>query len=161
MSAVKEHAKPDFSLYRSVDFEEHVGFLDRFRDQFARIVAALPKSQSRLVVFVDDLDRCGPDKTLQSLDAIKVVLDVPGCIFVLGIDSAIIERATAAKYPTDAVAQREYLRKIVQLAFHLPALTGIDLKAYLLGLDVAFPDERCRTVFFEALSRNPRASSSA
>jgi Cdc6-like AAA superfamily ATPase len=154
--AVRREFKPDFSLYRSMDFEGHIGFLDRFREQFQRIIDSLPGSQRRVVIFVDDLDRCGPEKALQLLDAIKVFLDVPECIFVLGVDIAVIQRAVADKYAKDEMAQKEYLSKIVQLPFHLPPLTEGDLRTYLLGLDVQFPDERCREVFLAALSRNPR-----
>jgi hypothetical protein len=147
---------PDFSLYRSLDFESHIGFLDRFRDQFSRIVAALPNKNSRVVVFVDDLDRCSSDKALHLLDAIKVFLDVPECFFVLGLDLAVIQSALATKYPNDRIAQKEYLDKVIQLPFQLPPLTALDLENYLRALDVVFPDDRCREVFLASLSRNPR-----
>lgn len=156
VEAVRERMTLNFSVYRSMDFERHIGFLDRFRDQFARIVRALPGPAGRVVVFVDDLDRCGPEKALQLLDAIKVFLDVSGCVFVLGVDVAVIQKALVQKYPDDPVAQNEYLAKIVQLPFHLPPLTESDLDAYLRGLDVQFPDERCRDVLLACLSRNPR-----
>jgi hypothetical protein len=155
-TAIQREVKPDFNLYRSVDFDKHIGFLERFRDQFTRIVASLPERNRRVVIFVDDLDRCGPDKALELLDAIKIFLDVPGCIFVLGIDLSIIQQALAKKYPEDRVAQREYLSKIVQLPFQLPPLTAEDLTAYLRGLDVKLPDERCREVFLASLAPNPR-----
>jgi hypothetical protein len=155
-TAIEREVRPDFNVYRSVDFDKHVGFLERFRDQFARIVASLPARSRRVVVFVDDLDRCGPDKALELLDAIKIFLDVPGCVFVLGIDLAIIQQALAKKYPDDRIAQREYLSKIVQLPFQLPPLTAQDLAGYLRGLDVQLPDQRCREVFLAALAPNPR-----
>jgi len=153
--AIRREVKPDFTLYHSVDFDQHVGFLERFRDQFARIVASLPES-GRVVIFVDDLDRCGPDQALGLLDAIKIFLDVPNCVFVLGIDRSIIQQALVKKYPEDPVAQREYLSKIVQLPFQLPPLTAQDLGGFLQRLDVQLPDERCREVFLAALAPNPR-----
>ena len=155
-TAVRREVKPDFSLYHSVDFDQHVGFLERFRDQFARIVASLPEPSRRVVIFVDDLDRCGPDQALALLDAIKIFLDVPNCVFVLGIDRSIIQQALVKKYPDDPVAQREYLSKIVQLPFQLPPLTTDDLAGFLRRLDVQLPDERCRDVFLAALAPNPR-----
>ena len=154
--AALKDGHPDFSLYRSIDFEKHIGFLDRFREQFGRIVDSLPGKARRLVIFIDDVDRCSPEQVLQLLDAIKVFLDVPRTIFILGLDQAVIDQALAVKYPTDPVAQREYMSKLVQLPFHLPPLTQDDLVAYLRGLDVDFPDERCRDVFLSCLPRNPR-----
>jgi hypothetical protein len=108
------------------------------------------------VVFVDDLDRCSPEKALQLLDAIKVFVDVPGCIFLLGVDAAVLQRALASKYPDDGNAQREYLAKIVQLSFHLPPLTEHEMGSYIQHLNVTFPDERCREIFLAALAQNPR-----
>ncbi len=156
VAAIQREVRPDFNVYRSIDFDKHVGFLERFREQFARIVASLPEGNRRVVIFVDDLDRCGPDKALELLDAIKIFLDVPGCVFVLGIDLAIVQQALAKRYPDDRVAQREYLSKIVQLPFQLPPLTADDLAGYMRGLDVQLPDERCREVFLAALAPNPR-----
>jgi len=139
-----------------MDFEQHVGFLEKFRDQFERIVMSLPGKARRVVVFVDDLDRCSPDKALQMLDAIKVFLDIPECIFVLGLDFNVVQQALMLKFPDDRLAQREYLAKIIQLPFELPPLTDADLADYLRGLDVQFPDERCRAVLLSSLARNPR-----
>lgn len=156
VAAIRREITPDFSVYQSVDFEKHIGFLERFRDQFARIVQSTGSGKRRVVIFVDDLDRCGPDKALELMDAIKIFLDVPGCIFVLGIDQSIIAQALMKKYPDDRVAQREYLSKIIQLPFHLPPLTEDDLMEYVRGLEVRFPDERCRAVFLSSVAPNPR-----
>src|SRR4051794_6890454 len=96
---VRKDAAAEFSLHKPMDFEKHIGWLERFRDQFSRILAGLPGPTPRLVVFVDDIDRCSPDKALALLDAIKVFLDLPGCIFVLGLDLSVAQKALAMKYP--------------------------------------------------------------
>ena len=152
---IRERIGADFASYKSLDFQSHIGFLDRFRTQFAHIVEAVPGGR-HVVVFIDDLDRCGADKALEVLDTIKVFLDVPGCVFVLGVDIAVLQRALEKKYPDDAVAQGEYLSKIVQLPFHLPPLMDADLRGYVEKLDVRFPDDRCREVMLGGLARNPR-----
>jgi hypothetical protein len=33
-----------------------------------------------LAIFIDDLDRCLPEKTVQVLEAVKLFLDKPGCV---------------------------------------------------------------------------------
>lgn len=147
---------PGQSLYRELDFEAHVGTLARFREQFARMVESLPGSASRVVIFIDDLDRCEPEKALQLLDVIKVFLDVSRCIFVVGVDIAIVQRALQHRYPDDPVAQREYLSKIIQLPFHLPPPTPAELRDFVLNLDVRFPDDRCGEVFLGSVAHNPR-----
>jgi hypothetical protein len=156
IDAARRETRQDIALFRPMDFEQHAGSLEKFREQFARILEALPRDTPRLVVFVDDIDRCSPDKALQLLDTIKTFLDLPRCIFVLAVDPSVLQRALETKYPGDMLAQREYLAKIVQLPFHLPPLTSDDLSSYLRLLDVRFPDERCRAVFLSTLAHNPR-----
>ena len=56
------------------------------------------QKENRLVVFIDDLDRCMPEKAIEVLEAIKLFLDVQGCIFVLGLDQEVIARGIELKY---------------------------------------------------------------
>ena len=144
------------SLYRAMDFEAHVGVIERIREQFARLVAALPNPDTRVIIFIDDLDRCDPENALRLLDAIKVFFDAPRCVFILGLDLSVVQKALDKKYHEDAIAQREYLGKIVQLPFHLPPPTPTDLGLYLGRLDVRFPDDRCGEVFVRSAAQNPR-----
>ncbi len=52
---------------------------------------------------VDDLDRCLPDKAVEMLEAIKLFLDVAGCVFILALDDEVVERGIAHRY-------RDYLQ---------------------------------------------------
>jgi hypothetical protein len=72
-------------------------FFDYFDASLSRLLASwvggrivgsqeIDEQQGVLVVFVDDLDRCLPEKTVQVLEAIKLFLDKHGCLFVLGAD---------------------------------------------------------------------------
>lgn len=61
----------------------------KFQKEFATL---LEKSKiSRLVVFVDELDRCRPDTILDTLEAIKLFMFEGKVAFVIGAD----ERVTA------------------------------------------------------------------
>ena len=93
---------------------------------------------------------------LQVLDAVKLFVDVPGCIYILGLDFEVAEKAIAGKYKDDQVAQREYLGKIIQLPFQLPPLTRREIKRFTASIGERLPDERCPGVFIEGLSANPR-----
>ena len=53
----------------------------------------------RLVIFIDDLDRCRDDQVLKLLEAIKLYLSTRHCIFVLGIDRSAVERAVCRVLP--------------------------------------------------------------
>lgn len=147
-----------FRREETVHYQAQLRSLEQFQDNFQRLVQVLldrPERRRRLVVFVDDLDRCLPDKALQVLEALKLFLDVPGCVYVLGLDPEAIENAVRTRYQGD-VKVREYLEKIVQLPFILPPIEDEPMRAYVEALAPALPDARCVQVFSQGLTPNPR-----
>ncbi|MCP4700753.1 MAG: hypothetical protein GY862_28450 [Gammaproteobacteria bacterium] len=93
------------------------------------------KNGRRLVIFIDDLDRCTPAVALQLLEGIKVYLNLKNCVIVFGMDQRQIERALGkALEPggddeySNVHQAREYLEKICQDVYHLP-LPNQDAKA--------------------------------
>jgi hypothetical protein len=75
----------------------------------------------RIVVLVDDLDRCSPEKVVSLLEAINLVMDIPGFIFVLALDYDVLVHAVTAKYPH--VSGHEFIEKMIQLPFRVPPLS--------------------------------------
>ena len=63
------------------------------------------------MVFIDDLDRCLPDQTVQVLEAIKLFVDKHGCIFVIGVDTGIVQNAVK-RYYADKKPDRRECRRI-------------------------------------------------
>ncbi len=78
--------------------QERIESLEKFQAQFEALIEKHVLSRGYLVIFVDDLDRCLPDKAVEVLEAIKLFLDVPGCIFILGIDRDVVERGIRLRY---------------------------------------------------------------
>ncbi len=74
----------------------------------------------RLVIFIDDLDRCLPENTITVLEAIKLYLDNEQCVIVLGVDRDSIETAIEQRYPKMKITGKDYLEKIVQIPFGIP-----------------------------------------
>jgi hypothetical protein len=74
----------------------------------------------RLVVFVDDLDRCSPENIREVFEAIRVYLDAPGFVFVIGYDAAVVNDRLLNSADGAATPWRAYLEKIIQVDFHLP-----------------------------------------
>ena len=89
-----------------------------------------------LVVFIDDLDRCLPDTIIETLEAIKLFLYVPGTAFVLAADERIVKYAVRQRFPElpgdqAEVVGRDYLEKLVQIPIRVPPLSGADVSSYM------------------------------
>jgi hypothetical protein len=130
-------------------------FQERFKE-------ALEESGVRsLVVLIDNLDRCAPDRLVENLEAIKLFLAVPKTAFVIAADEWIVRHAISTRYGTGAArdeqAAREaprdlatdYLEKLVQVPYHLPRLSPSEIETYVtllfcrLHLDDDQFDEIC------------------
>lgn len=107
--------------------------LQGFRDEFAELLGTFPEI-SRVVVVVDDLDRCLPPSVIATLEAIKLFLSVPKMAFVLAYDDRLVTHAIADRYqpsPRATEMASEYLEKIVQIPVPVPTLGLGDTEAYL------------------------------
>ena len=67
----------------------------------------------RLIIFIDDLDRCSEGKVLQILESMKIFLSLDGIIYILGIDYDRIANLIGKKYKTSE--GEEYLKKFIQI----------------------------------------------
>ncbi|MFR9804438.1 P-loop NTPase fold protein [Pseudonocardia sp. RS010] len=102
---------------------------EQFEAIFKRLV---DKSKAkRLVVFVDELDRCAADEVVATLDAIRTFLGVDRCVFVIAADQRVLEesltRAARQETPVDEVnpyysTGSAYLDKVFQYQISLPPL---------------------------------------
>ncbi|MEZ0396285.1 MAG: SUMF1/EgtB/PvdO family nonheme iron enzyme [Anaerolineales bacterium] len=148
---------------------EQVRFLEQFQQQFSRLVQdRIVAEGGRLVVFVDDLDRCLPEKAIEVLEAIKLFVDAPGCVFLLGLDQGVIARGIEIKYrelkqdggegkaPRCVIDGARYLEKIIQLPFQIPPVERTDMGEFVAGLTAEWPHPECPNVFAEGLGDNPR-----
>ncbi|MHB8689140.1 MAG: KAP family P-loop NTPase fold protein [Candidatus Dormibacteraceae bacterium] len=139
------------SLVREGDGgDEGVKGLEAFREEFARLMAMDGLADiKRVVVLVDDLDRCLPEAVIETLETIRLFLAVPKMSFVLAADEDRVADAIRTRYPqtplpsdaTGALPEEEaaklYLHKIVQTTVPLPALSRFDTQAYLLLLQLS------------------------
>jgi hypothetical protein len=91
----------------------------------------------RVVVYIDDLDRCPPGQVVNVLSAINLLLDIPHFVVVVGVDSRWLFRSLEVKFaellgddaasqPADPLASaspQQYLEKIFQYSFVLPLVS--------------------------------------
>lgn len=72
-------------------------------------------------IFIDDLDRCLPDKGLRLLEHFKTLFDVDGFVFIIGLDTRSIKSWINRKYGTDSfISSKDYVEKLIQIPFVLP-----------------------------------------
>ena len=83
---------------------------------------------TKVVVFIDDLDRCLPEKAVELMEGLKVLLDMHGFVFVIGVAREIIERGIRVRYrelyreqwEDMPFLEQDYLDKIIQFPIALP-----------------------------------------
>jgi len=107
----------------------------KFRIDFENMLEEVTDVES-LVVIVDDLDRCTPERIIDTLEAIKLFLSVKKTTFIVAVDERIIRYAVNVKYPqADGFSVSEdYIEKIVQLPIKIPELSPKDIENYLILL---------------------------
>ncbi len=121
--------------------DEEVTIVREFRDDFKEMI---DKSEiKKLVVIIDDLDRCTPDRLIENLEAIKLFLNVEKTAFVIGADPRIVRHAIEHRYKTDSIENADdpdsrnkrivsdYLEKLIQIPYYLPKLTDNEVETYL------------------------------
>ncbi|HTW54599.1 MAG TPA: Qat anti-phage system ATPase QatA [Stellaceae bacterium] len=106
-----------------------------FREEFRELLDAADIDQ--LVVIVDDLDRCLPETAVATLEAIRLFLFVERTAFVIGADEMMIEYAVREHFPELPPSSgtvpyaRNYLEKLIQVPFRIPALGLAETRVYV------------------------------
>lgn len=109
--------------------------IHHFREEFGKLLEEA--SIEQLVVLIDDLDRCLPATAIDTLEAIRLFLFVPKTAFVVGADEGMIEYAVRQHFPNLPLATggvpytRNYLEKLIQVPFRIPALGVQESRAYV------------------------------
>lgn len=116
--------------------ESIVDNIRKFRTEFEGMIKSA--KVDNVVIIVDDLDRCTPERIIDTLEAIKLFLSVPHTIFVIAADENVIQYAIKKKYPLvegmNVELSTEYIEKIIQLPIYIPELSSKDIENYLLLL---------------------------
>jgi KAP-like P-loop domain-containing protein len=127
-----------------------VGSSEQFEDMLLAQLAVYKKKGgkncSRLVVFVDDLDRLSSEEMVQGLDAIRTFMEIPsgkvpagfGLVFVISCDEDRIADALSrgrrgADMPGSVSTvsdARRYLDRIFQFRLEIPPFPRRDMREY-------------------------------
>ena len=111
-------------LFQECDYGRQIGYMEEIREDLKFLESRLNKTKERILVVIDDLDRCEPSKGVEVLQAINLLLSFKSFIVCLGIDARIITRAVEKHYKNllgpSGASGYEYLEKIVQIPFRIP-----------------------------------------
>jgi hypothetical protein len=152
-----EALRPERKLYRLIEergraatYTQHLGIISLIRTDFERMSDVLsewaterrdltrePPPIQRIILYVDDLDRCRPARVVEVLEAVHLLLAFPLFMVVVGVDPRWLRHSLAQHYPytlsengedgvrTDPTAPsysstpQDYLEKIFQIPFAL------------------------------------------
>ena len=136
------------------------GSIQSAATQLGSLIRQATRGRCRFVVFVDDIERCKPPRSIDVLDAVNQLMDHRGVIVVLLGDMAAVAAAAQLKYkdlaeifvPNTGIALtgpdrgkeafgRLYLQKIVQFQFDLPVPPRSRILDYLSRLSVTSDEE--------------------
>jgi predicted KAP-like P-loop ATPase len=145
LSTTIDEAKALLKPSESKNVPEEV---EAFRKAFDQLLKDAGIKQ--LVVLIDDLDRCLPDTAIETLEAIRLFVFTAQTAFVVAADEAMIEYAVRKHFPDlpDSTGPRDYARnyleKLIQVPFRIPALGETETRIYvtllLAGAEVGEDD---------------------
>ena len=158
----------DFADQRSTEYGRRLGLLAQVRRDLAELehqiavnnalLATAPPARpagpagrsaspmydvpNRIVLYIDDLDRCPPAKVLEVLEAVHLLLSFEMFVVVVAVDSrwltsALTDRLVALRSPQADAGQptpKDYLEKIFQLPFWVQPLPPAGREQLLRGL---------------------------
>lgn len=91
-----------------------------------------------LVVLIDDLDRCLPETTISTLEAIRLFLFLKNTAFVIAADNDMIKHAVRRHFEgvPDDLLVTNYFDKLIQVPIRVPPLGTQEVRAYMMLLFV-------------------------
>lgn len=129
----------------SASYLGQLGLVSTIRQDLEQLASRLEDFQqhsdrpiSRIVLYIDDLDRCHPDKVVEVLQAVHLLVAFPLFNVVVGVDPRWLERSlrrqyvgkvgTGRKQDQESFDPNDYLEKIFQIPYSLRPLeaTGFD-----------------------------------
>ena len=112
---------------------------DLLEEAIDKVLGKRNRKGRRLIIFIDDLDRCLPTASLRLLEGIRIYLNLSNCILVFGMDHRQLEQSLLEALPwidnkneadrkQASYYANEYLEKICQDIHQLP-LPDLEEKA--------------------------------
>ena len=111
-------------IKEKLDYKELREDIKEFREKFAKLIEAA--GIEKLVIYVDELDRCSPNTILDTLEAMRLFLFNGKVAFVIGADERHVSYAIKNKFKDiegiNMDIGKEYQEKIIQYPIRIPSM---------------------------------------
>ena len=132
VETVKEIVDSEKNLIKSKEQQTPPKQIDEFRKEYGEILQKLGK---KLVIVIDNLDRCLPANAIQTLEAIRLFLFLNRTAFIIAADEEMIRHSVAEHYKDLSYRhQIDYLDKLIQIPIRVPKAGVLEIRAYLYML---------------------------
>ena len=125
---------------------------------------------TKLVFYIDDLDRIEPKDAVKILELLKNIFSLPHCVFILAIDYQVVIKGLKDKFGEKTEENerefRSFFDKIIQLPFTMP-ISKYSVNNYVLSLlkEINFIEDSENELFNEniedilrfTIGNNPRS----
>ena len=132
-TVLKKYTDIDLQNIRSTYATQQIEQLKGIRGLSSAVTASIEEvlgcggADSRLVIFIDDIDRCDADYAVKLLDALLLTFNIPRCVFVVPMDRPVIAAHLEAVKSRSAgsdvsFSSIKYLDKLFQIQLSLPKI---------------------------------------
>ena len=119
-----------------LDYKEVREDIREFREKFAQLIKEA--GIKKLVIFVDELDRCNPATILDTLEAMRLFLFNGNVSFVIGADERHVTYAIRSKFDDiegiNMDIGKEYQEKLIQYPIRIPCMNKDETEFYIMCL---------------------------
>lgn len=111
---------------------EYIELKEKMHEFKSKLTSIQTKLNKKIIIFVDELDRCHPMYTIKTLEIIKHFFGIPNIIFILSVDKKQIENSVRQIFGVNIGEENGYLRKFIDVDFQLPTPSMEQLAYYNL-----------------------------
>ncbi|MFI5952555.1 P-loop NTPase fold protein [Cryptosporangium sp. NPDC051539] len=121
------------------EYREQLSLVTRTRERFDEVDAVFARTGRRVVIAIDDLDRCAAEKVVQVLEAVHLLFNFPMFVVLLAVDTHWLDRSLRIKYhqllgDAGGATPSDYLEKIIQIPVRLVPLDEGLVRRMITGL---------------------------
>ena len=109
-----------------------------FRRGMQKNAKLFPRGKPRIILFVDDLDRCNPDKVVDVLEAMQLLVKTNLFVIVAAIDTRYVCLSLENREKYDKILKGDisptgldFLEKIIQIPYCLPQASAVQMNAFV------------------------------